>query len=88
MATTFLSATFKDKESVKALGARWDPNQKQWFVPEGRDLTAFSNWLPEGSVLESQTGLAVPPVVSTEVAVVQKGVPLSQLLAGVSQAVA
>ena len=43
MATTFLSATFKDKESVKALGARWDPNQKQWFVPEERDLTAFSN---------------------------------------------
>ena len=62
--------------------------QKQWFVPEGQDLTAFSNWLAEGSALTSQTGVAVSPVAGTAVAVVQKGVSLSQLLSGVNQAVA
>lgn len=80
MPDTFLTVPFKDKESAKALGARWDGRLKQWFVPDGRDLTPFATWLPAGSVPAA--------VVGTEITTIQKGVSLSQLLAGVSLAVA
>ena len=42
----FLSASFKEKEAVKALGARFDFTSKKWFVPEGMDLQPFAPWLP------------------------------------------
>ena len=46
MSDTYLNTSFKDREQVKALGARWDPAQKKWFVPAGRDLAPFATWLP------------------------------------------
>jgi exodeoxyribonuclease VII large subunit len=89
MATTFLTVPFKDKDAAKGLGARWDAAQRQWFVPEGRELAPFAVWLPAGSVpasnsdvvsiLDEPAALALP---------VKKGVSLSSLLAGVSRAVA
>jgi exodeoxyribonuclease VII large subunit len=89
MANTFLTVPFKDKDAAKGLGARWDAAQRQWFVPEGRELAPFAVWLPAGaapasnsdvlSILDAPAALAVP---------VKKGVSLSSLLAGVSRAVA
>jgi exodeoxyribonuclease VII large subunit len=84
MPETYLQTAYKDRERVKALGARWDPGRKQWYVPEGRDLAPFANWLPAEhgtalSTLESTAG--------TELALPTKGISLSQLLAGVAQAV-
>lgn len=47
----FLNASFKEKDAVKALGARFDFAAKKWFVPEGMDLQPFAPWLPaEASV--------------------------------------
>ncbi len=46
MSKTYLQTTYKDREQVKSLGARWDPDRKQWFVPEGHDLASFGYWLP------------------------------------------
>lgn len=83
MPNTFLTVPFKDKESAKALGARWDGLHKQWFVPDGRDLAPFATWLPAGSVQA-----AAISKVGTEITIIQKGISLSQLLAGVSLAVA
>ncbi len=89
MANTFLTVPFKDKDAAKGMGARWDATQRQWFVPEGRELAPFALWLPAGaapasnsdvlSMLDEPAALAVP---------VKKGVSLSSLLAGVSRAVA
>jgi exodeoxyribonuclease VII large subunit len=45
MVSTYLTTSFKDREQVKALGARWDPDQRKWFVPSGRDLAPFEKWL-------------------------------------------
>ena len=45
MSDNYLNAPFKDKERVKALGAKWDPDQRQWYVPAGHDLAPFSTWL-------------------------------------------
>ena len=92
MAYTYLTVDFKEKEAAKALGARWDGEQRKWYVPDGRELAPFAKWLPAdmtpapiatasqparlGSV---ERGLTMAP---------KKGMSLSSLLAGVSQAVA
>src|SRR5450755_833512 len=75
--TTYLNVPFRDKAEAKAKGARWDSEVRKWFVPIGRDLEPFTSWLPvDPSKLASQ-----------ELTEPGKGVPLSQLLAGVATAV-
>ena len=44
-AKTYLTTGFKDKETVKALGAHFDYDAKKWFVPPGLDLTPFKQWM-------------------------------------------
>ena len=94
MQQTYLTTHFKDKDAVKALGARWDGEQKQWFVPKGRDLAPFAAWLPAGSDLPqasspTTTQLTVSQTGGREVvAAAAKGISLSTLLAGISKAVA
>lgn len=96
MAKTYLSVTFKDKDAAKALGARWDGELRQWFVPEGRELAPFAVWLPPGALSTLAPNAALPSseltpfaAAGTELALPSnKGVSLSQLLAGVGQAVA
>jgi exodeoxyribonuclease VII large subunit len=101
VANTYLTVSFKDKDAAKALGARWDNVQRQWFVPEGRELTPFQQWLPAGAgqvSLPVTTALSTDPLqdhpssgssgVSSLALPAKKGVSLSSLLAGVSQAVA
>ncbi|UUZ66198.1 DUF5710 domain-containing protein (plasmid) [Polaromonas sp. P1-6] len=90
MANTYLTVPFKDKDTAKALGARWDAVQRQWFVPDGRELTPFSNWLPAGSASSSSSKevLSLLDEPGTLTIPSKKGVSLSSLLAGVSQAVA
>ncbi len=48
MSAIYLNVPFRDKDSAKALGARWDPARRQWYVPSGRELALFAAWLPEG----------------------------------------
>lgn len=104
VANTYLTVSFKDKDVAKALGARWDSLQRQWFVPDGRELTPFAQWLPAGlesgalsapsSPLSSSspfTNHQLPTTSAGNTALAisgKKGVSLSSLLAGVSQAVA
>jgi exodeoxyribonuclease VII large subunit len=85
MRETYLQTAYKDRERVKVLGARWDPARKQWYVPDGRDLAPFASWLPAGEHPASSTPQSTA---STELTLSTKGVSLSQLLAGVAQAVA
>jgi len=90
---TFLEVQFKDKDQAKALGARWDGTAKKWYVPDGKELAPFNAWLPA-----ALRGTAHAPAVSSalmpaddfgkDVALAKKGMTLSQLLAGVAQAVA
>ena len=90
---TFLEVQFKDKDQAKALGARWDGAAKKWYVPDGKELTPFNAWLPvalRGAAQPAVTSSALTPAVEsgTDVEPVKKGMTLSQLLAGVAQAVA
>jgi len=92
MANTYLTVDFKEKEAAKALGARWDGVQRQWYVPEGRELTPFAQWLPASIGAPASTAARQVATVSaggTELSLPgKKGVSLSSLLSGVSQAVA
>ena len=85
MSETYLQTAYKDRERVKSLGARWDPARRQWYVPEDRDLAPFASWLTD----EHQTSLtSIRAAASSELTLPTKGISLSQLLAGVGQAVA
>jgi hypothetical protein len=44
---TYLNCPYDDKDDAKALGAKWDPDMKKWFVPAGNDITPFDAWLPQ-----------------------------------------
>ena len=61
---TFLRVDFRQKDEAKRLGARWDPNRKQWYVPAGCDLAPFARWLPTDAasvVRETHDLLTLPP---------------------------
>lgn len=50
----YLKCPFSDKDLAKALGARWDKNVKQWYVPEDMPLEPFQKWLPATAVLQQE----------------------------------
>lgn len=43
---TYLDVPYKQKNEVKALGAKWDRGASSWYVPPGVDATAFAKWIP------------------------------------------
>lgn len=61
---TYINVPFKEKEQVKALGAKWDKGQQSWYVPAGIDIGKFEKWLPESNqqqtVSNQRQYLAVP----------------------------
>lgn len=40
----YIYAPYEDKDKVKELGAKYDPDVKMWYVPEGIDKAKFSQW--------------------------------------------
>lgn len=90
----YLEVPFREKDAAKALGARWDGGAKKWYVPAGTALAPFSSWLPAGSTtdiaerFDAVTEIKTVTSDSRDLALAEKGISLSQLLAGVSQLVA
>jgi hypothetical protein len=41
-----LRVPISEKDAAKRLGARWDPRQRIWYVPEGVDALPLQQWLP------------------------------------------
>jgi exodeoxyribonuclease VII large subunit len=74
-----LTVPYSRKEEAKALGARWDADQRIWYAPPGTDLGQFDRrWRPKGGepVPESR-----PAATSQEFeAGPEKGISLSELL--------
>jgi len=66
MALVFLDVPFSQKETAKALGARFDWASKRWFVPPGVDPAAFSRWIPAASQAPD-SGLSVAQDVGARV---------------------
>lgn len=40
-----LQCPYSDKDEAKALGARWDPARKTWYVIDPDDLGRFAKWI-------------------------------------------
>ena len=47
---TFLSVPYREKNEAKALGAKWDKQEKSWYAPEGTDLSKLRDWMPVEAV--------------------------------------
>ncbi|MET0319900.1 MAG: ATP-dependent helicase [Duganella sp.] len=41
----YLTASYHEKDAVKALGAQFDMARRAWYVERGADLTPFAPWL-------------------------------------------
>lgn len=41
-----LIVPFTEKDAAKALGARFDPTAKCWYIPDGANPTPFEKWMP------------------------------------------
>ena len=44
-----LNVPFSQKDSAKALGAKFDFDNKVWYVPAGLDIRPFERWMPNGT---------------------------------------
>jgi len=57
-----IDVAYAEKGRVKALGARWDPGVRSWYIPEGLDLDGFAEWLPLDLDAErARLGFGNPP---------------------------
>jgi hypothetical protein len=45
-----LKVPYAEKDEVKALGARWEPARRCWYIPDGLDLRPFRRWIPAPDV--------------------------------------
>ena len=43
----YLTCPYEEKDVVKKLGAYWDADKRQWYVPDHLELHDFDRWLPE-----------------------------------------
>ena len=41
-----LNVPFHEKDEAKALGARWDPQRRLWYVPDNIDASSLRKWIP------------------------------------------
>jgi len=45
-----LKVPFNEKDQAKALGARWNAESKQWYVPQGVDSAPFEKWFTDSAI--------------------------------------
>ena len=45
---TYLRVPFAEKDAAKQLGAKWDPGERAWYVPENLDVAPFARWRDDG----------------------------------------
>ncbi|OXJ06721.1 DUF5710 domain-containing protein [Burkholderia sp. HI2500] len=58
---TYLVVPYKEREDANALGAKWDRERKQWYVPRDVDLAAFDRW-PRADAAEPSGAASPAPV--------------------------
>ncbi|MDN4039543.1 DUF5710 domain-containing protein [Massilia sp. YIM B02443] len=40
-----LNVPYAEKDAAKALGARWNPTRRRWYVPDGVAAEPFAKWV-------------------------------------------
>ncbi|MDB5793147.1 MAG: hypothetical protein JWQ80_3171 [Massilia sp.] len=56
-----LKVPYAEKDEAKALGARWNPTRKCWYVPDGKDSAPFAQWIVAGAAAGAPGGPAKAP---------------------------
>jgi hypothetical protein len=46
----YLNVPFEEKDQVKALGAKWDWDEKKWYFTDENKRDLFLPWLPKPSL--------------------------------------
>ena len=54
---TYLNVPFAEKDAAKALGARWDPANKKWYIAADKDPAPFAKW-QSGEVVSKPKSVA------------------------------
>lgn len=44
MMKRYINVAYKDRDTAKRLGARWDPSVKRWYCPPGSVLAKAYAW--------------------------------------------
>jgi len=57
---TILKVPFNEKDQAKSLGARWNAESKNWYVPQGIDTAPFEKWLTGSPTLVPAQSKAKP----------------------------
>ncbi len=42
----YINCPYDEKDLAKALGAKWDKDERKWYVPKGVDKDKFKRWGP------------------------------------------
>jgi hypothetical protein len=58
-AKTYLNVPYAEKDAAKALGARWDPAYKKWYIPTGKDIALFAQWKIDSALQEDSKTTSV-----------------------------
>lgn len=61
-----LNVPFAEKDAAKALGARWDPRRRTWYVPNAAVLRispGLARWMPQDAPAPVPGSLAAPVAV-------------------------
>jgi len=54
----FLTVPYAEKGAAKALGARWNPTRRRWYVADGVATEPFAKWIDEASASASTSASA------------------------------
>jgi N12 class adenine-specific DNA methylase/antirestriction protein ArdC/phage/plasmid primase-like uncharacterized protein len=54
---TVINVPFKEKDEAKALGAKWDRQEKSWYVLAGVVLAPFDKWMQKPSQQDSSDNM-------------------------------
>jgi hypothetical protein len=49
----FLNVPYAEKDEARALGARWNPGRKRWYVPDGVAPDPFQKWMAKDGEAKS-----------------------------------
>ena len=50
----YINCPYSEKDECKELGARWDRENRQWYIPAGLDTEPFQKWIDAASIIEKK----------------------------------
>jgi len=74
----YLICPFEERNACKALGAKWDNEQRKWYVQKGSNLEQFYRWLPHEPMSEYPDLVTDNDTIANKRNAVKKWKPLAE----------